>query len=224
MTNSPRMILERFSHDGMLRPGLSKEQLALFQAELPGPLPNEIKDLLLYSTGFEYEASRLLGSQRRDVDAIVTIEFRGSGAVGLEFLPFAVDLLGDGSGNFWVVDVNAGGEWGAVIFVCHDPPVIAVQAPNLASFLLQILEPMQTEPREALKYVYDDSVTRIWREDPWLTPALDAQKSTDPILSRFAGQLPENFCLPTYVRWRPAADSVGEKPIRAVKCVAIVRT
>jgi len=31
------------------------------------------------------------------------------------------------------------GAWGAILFVCHDPPVIAIQSPDLSSFLSQVL-------------------------------------------------------------------------------------
>src|SRR5689334_8432785 len=51
-------------------------------------------------------------------------------------------MLPDGFGNFWVVDVDPEtGVWGAVFFACHDPSVIVVQAPDLATFLQQLLDP-----------------------------------------------------------------------------------
>jgi cell wall assembly regulator SMI1 len=192
---TPKEILKRFSHVVTLRPGLSEEQIALFQAQLPGPLPLEVKELLAYSAGFETGSSPLVNSSRSKRNSAGTVLFKGNGAVGMEFLPCAVDLLGDGCGNFWVVDVNPNGAWGSIIFVCHDPPVIAIQAEDIASFLFQILEPEQSEPREALKYVHQQAVTRIWREEPWLVPALDARLSQDETIRKCANQLSDSFCV-----------------------------
>jgi hypothetical protein len=36
---------------------------------------------------------------------------------------------------------------------------------------------------------------RIWKADPWLISARDARTVQDPVVSNFAGQLPENFRL-----------------------------
>jgi hypothetical protein len=192
VASTPREIVERFSRSVILKPGLSKEQLSAFAAQLPGPLPIEVTDLLTYSAGFEIELARLLKPDQINVDRTVPVLFRGSGALGLEFLPYAVDLVGDECGNFWVVDVSPRGEWGPVIFVCHDPPVIAIQAHDLAGFVSQLLEPEQAE---VLRYVHDQAVTQIWKDDPWLMSAQDAKLSGDKVIREFANQLSEKFCV-----------------------------
>jgi hypothetical protein len=121
--------------------------------------------------------------------------FTGSGDVGLSILPYPVALLGDGCGNFWVVDVNPSGEWGAILFVCHDPPVIAIQAADLASFLSQVLNPGGSDSEKTLDYVRNAATTRIWKDDPWLVSVRDARLVPDTVVSKFAEQLPENFCV-----------------------------
>src|SRR6267378_3758005 len=152
MPNTPKQILERFSQRVTLLPGLSEEEIAQFQKGKPGRLPDHIRALLSYSAGF------LLPS-------VGNVHFTGTG--GFEFsnaFPGSLALLADGSGNFWVVDINpSNGEWGTIFFVSHDPPVLVVQAPELGEFLLQILEPSESNPKNALNYVRKEAVPRIWK-------------------------------------------------------------
>jgi len=193
MTDTPKQTMEKFSHSVTLRHGLSEGEITRFQIQLPGPLPGEIVELLRYSAGFDVASGQLLKSSRAGDAAQVL--FTGSGDVGLSIFPCPLALLGDGSGNFWVVDVCLSGAWGAVLFVCHDPPVIAVQAANLASFLDQVLNPGVTDSTNTLDYVRNAATTRIWRDDPWLVSVQDARLAQDSAVSRFAAQLPENFCV-----------------------------
>lgn len=167
-----------------LKPGVAREEIAEFQKQLPGPLPDDIRELLVYSAGFDLAS---VGS----VNFTGTTDFQFTKA-----LPFAVTLLGDGSGNFWVVDVNGkSGAWGAIFFVSHDPPVLVVQAPELGTFLSQILDPSHNSPKNALNHVRKVSAMRIWKDDPWLISVRDARNVQDPVVSNFAEQLPENFRL-----------------------------
>src|SRR5258708_14414369 len=116
-------------------PPLSEEEIAHFAAQLQRPLPDDIKELLNYSAGLDCQ----LHLTRTRVG---TGRITGTDKFGFDALPCSVDLLGDGYGNFWVVDVNStSGKWGVVLFVCHDPPAIAVQATDLGQFLLQLLDP-----------------------------------------------------------------------------------
>ncbi len=187
---SPQQILKELSRTVTLRPGLSEAEIAQFEEELPAPLPHEIKELLSYSAGFDVVSEQVLKSRR--IGETVPVLFTGNGSVGLpKVVPCPVALLGDGCGNFWVVDVSANGVWGAILFVCHDPPVIAFQAADLVQFLAQVLNP--SDSKDTLEFVRGPATTRIWKEDPWLVPAQDARTTPDSVLSRFAEQLPSNF-------------------------------
>jgi hypothetical protein len=147
---------------------LSEEEIARFQAQLPGALPPEIRELLVYSGGFEVASEQLLRSRR--LGDTTRRLFTGSGDVGLSILPRPVALLGDGWGNFWVVDVNPSGAWGVILFVCHDPPVIALQAGDLADFLGQVLRLAGSDPEDPLDYLRNEATTRIWKDDRWPMP------------------------------------------------------
>ena len=168
MNGTPKQTLEKFSPRVTLNPGLSEEEIARFQAQLPGALPLKIRELLVYSSGFEVASEQLLKSRR--VGDTTRVLFTGSGGVGLSILPCPVALLGDGCGNFWVVDVNPSGAWGVILFVCHDPPVIALQAGDLADFLGQVLRPAGSDPEDPLDYLRNEATTRIWKDDRWPMP------------------------------------------------------
>jgi hypothetical protein len=181
---TPKQIMEQHSHLIVRLPGLSKEELIQFRKELGGVMPNDIDELLQYSAGFDYKK-------------IGTVRFTGH--EGFEFeevFPCSVALLPDGFGNFWVVDVNPkSGSWGPVFYVCHDPPVVVVQAPELSTFLSQILDPHYSYPKNALNYVRKEAAMRIWRDDPWLTSVHDARILQDSHVSTFAKQLPDDFLI-----------------------------
>ena len=174
--------MERFRRGATLMPGLSDEEIGRLQRRISAPIPEPIRELLRYAAGFQ-------------LPSVGSVQFTGAGTVDLPgALPASLALLADGSGNFWVVDIDpANGAWGPVFFVCHDPPVLAMQAPELGAFLFQILAPAESTPGNALAYVQDECVARIWKHDPWLTPAREAGASHDPALFRFAQQVPDTF-------------------------------
>lgn len=182
---TPAEIVMRFAGAGRATPmrGLSEPEIAAVERNAGALLPEDIKALLRLAAGVEVPSS---GTVRFD---------GGSGSVDLAgAFTRSLALLGDGAGNFWIVDINpADGAWGAVLFVCHDPPVLAVQAPDLSAFLLQVLAPAETTPPNALAYVQRDALRTIWKRDPWLISAPDARTSRDPLVSNFAAQLPEAF-------------------------------
>jgi hypothetical protein len=179
---TPRHVLEGASRDATLLPPLSEAALAEFQRRLVAPLPADIADLLRYASGF-----RRAGQGE--------VSFTGvSGAGFAEALPVAVTLLSDDAGNFWAVDVNReSGAWGAVFFASHDPPVLVIQAPDLATFLLQVLQPEETVLKLALEHIRTVAAMRIWKEDPWVVPMDEARRAQDQAVAKFAAQLRDNF-------------------------------
>lgn len=179
---TPKQITEKCYRAATFFPGLSEQELSQFRRELGGLIPNEIEELLLYSAGFAHKPQG-------------TVCFTGHEGFGFEeAFPLSVALLPDGCGNFWVIDINPeSGAWGSVFYVCHDPPVIVVQAPELGVFLSQVLDPNYSKPKNALNFVRKEAAMRIWGEDPWLISAHDARLAEDAVVSAFAKRLPDNF-------------------------------
>jgi hypothetical protein len=183
----PRQIVEQQSHLVKVLPGLSKQELAQFQIQLGASIPPDIEDLLLYTAGFEFSP----GFRHNPVGIV---DFAGCGFGFEEMFPCSVPLLADGIGNFWVVDVDpSSGSWGAIFFACHDPAVVVMQAPELATFLLQVLEPDEGAPKATLDQIRNEAASRIWKDDPWLISLPEARGSPDSVVSNFAKQLPEDF-------------------------------
>jgi hypothetical protein len=130
-----------------------------------------------------------------ETEPLGNIDFSGANLFGLEdIFPNNVPILGDGEGNFWIIDIRQDtGFWGKVFFVCHDPPVIVIQSQNLREFLTQILESFQPPYRNALAQIKEDAINRIVKSDPYLMDVKQARLSTDVVLSEFAWQLPDTF-------------------------------
>jgi hypothetical protein len=187
------LILEEFIDDEgepyhvELLPGLLADELAALMTQAPtGTLPQEIKELLIYSKGIEFG-----WLQEIRFDA-----FSDFGRLGL--FPSCVELTHDGAGNYWVLDINKVGQWGAVFYVCHDPQVIVRQANNLLDFLGQIQEHGRFKSTSQFDDVYERLSVKIWEERKshmGLVEAATASVSVDTIMSQFAAQQPPNFLI-----------------------------
>jgi hypothetical protein len=75
-------------------PALSNEELERFQVSLPCSLPEEIRELLTFASGFK-------------VGGLEEVWFAAEGFGMEEIFPHAVTLAADGFGNFWVVDLTS---------------------------------------------------------------------------------------------------------------------
>src|SRR5688572_27745772 len=107
-----------------LQPPATDEQLRRLQAGLPCPLPDEIRDALRVTTGLA----------DGPLESFSLLDLEGFGLE--EAFPHAYSLAHDGYGNYWVLDLLPGStDWGPVFYACHDPPVIAYQAPSIEAFL-----------------------------------------------------------------------------------------
>jgi len=177
-----REAIERVTERGALLPGLSDQEIANLETSLTMAVPPDVRALLQFSAGLK-------------VKNFETVQF--AGYAGFEFteaFPRSVALVPDRFGNYWIVDINSEtGAWGAVFFVCHDPPVVVVQAHDLAEFILQISDFAATEIESALRSIQQDAVDKIWKYDPWLITRDEADKGSDPLLSNFARKLPKDF-------------------------------
>jgi hypothetical protein len=188
---SPRKLLEmaaaeRFFDDDeeplelTLLPGLDPDGVRKIEAELGAVLPPGIDELVRHARGFQF-------------GPVETVAFDAGFSFGMEdILPRVVPLCGDGFGNFWVVEVQRSGTWGPIFFACHDPPVLVVQATDMSSFIDGILSLGRKGRTSAIREVRDAAPMRIWREDPWGTPASHLRDSTDETLRGFAAELKDD--------------------------------
>lgn len=168
-----------------LKPGLTPQQVEHLAASLPGGyLPDEIRELLLFASGFEFYG-------------IDEVTFDGIGVFGLEnIFPCSIQLAGDGFGNFWILDVDNKGNWGPVFFACHDPDAIVRHSDDLTAFLRHIDEYGKLGSKSHLDIIHEKTVMEIWENKTGgFVDRQTAQQSEDQILREFAGELPDNFVL-----------------------------
>ena len=165
---------------GLLEPATKVQLEELYRKFGPRSLPSEFLDLLELTSGFEFVPVGRMDFLGRDMS--VETFFR------------SLPILGDGLGNFWVIDMEAGSNvLGPVIFWCHDPPVAVIQAPTLAAFLEQVFD-LGRRPHENMLKFTNDRCHQIWRDD-YLMPVELARKSQDEELATFASSLPKSFYL-----------------------------
>ena len=162
-----------------LLPPLSQGELTQLETELGRKLPADLRELLVLCRGFEFSPAG-------------TVDF--SGAEMSVAIPFAaIPVLPDGSGNFWIVDIESEEHSGPVMFWCHDPAVMVIQAPTLSEFLQQALGIARPGHSDPLTFIQEERSRQIWADDPYLAPAAEARKSADPDLAAFAKELADDF-------------------------------
>lgn len=161
-----------------LLPPATPAEVAALEADLPCPLPPEIREALSLTTGFA----------NSPIDSFSLLDLEGFGLD--DVFPHAYSLGHDGFGNYWVLDLlPETREWGPVFFACHDPPVIAYQAASLADFARQVVAMHQPGPRSPVDQVHEEITNRIYAEDPCVIDRATAAGSSDPIISEFASGL-----------------------------------
>lgn len=167
-----------------LKPGLTDQQIDDLAKGLPtGQTPNDIRELLKFSSGFEFYG-------------LEEVTFDGVGQFGFdEFFPTSVQLAGDGFGNFWILDVNKNGQWGNVFYVCHDPAVIVKHSENLTEFIKHVDEFGKKGKQSNLDIIHESIVMDIWTKDSGFIDKSTALSSSDDKLKSFAMTLPDNFVI-----------------------------
>jgi hypothetical protein len=167
-----------------LKQGLTDQQINELAQGLPtATIPTEIRELLKYSSGFEFYG-------------FDDITFDGVGLFGFEeFFPYSVQLAGDGFGNFWILDIDKNGNWGCVFYVCHDPEVIVKHSDNLTQFIEHLDDYGKNGNNSNLDLIHEKVVFDIWSKDNGVIELENARQSNDMTLKNFAISLPENFVI-----------------------------
>jgi hypothetical protein len=167
-----------------LLPPLSEPEFAAFRNTLPMALPPQIERLLGFCRGIEgISAADTIAFTGRTID----FEFTEAFPHGLPIAPSSTD-------------------WGPVYFACHDAPIVLLQSPNLAEFLVEVFR-MDTPPHTSLvDDVHEDRLFRVWRDQPGIIPQPAAAASPDPTLRGFAARLSASHVI---VDLRGAAPGQG---------------
>lgn len=133
--------------------GMTDSEIENLKSQLPNNnLPNEIKELLRFSKGFEFYG-------------LEEVRFDTFGHFGFEELfPNSIQLAGDGFGNFWILDIDSKGNWKSVYYVCHDPAVIVKHSENLSDFIKHVDEFGQKGNQSNLDIIHEKTVMEIWDE------------------------------------------------------------
>jgi hypothetical protein len=165
-----------------LHPGLTGKTIDELVNQLPaGKIPEDLDPLLRFTKGFEFYG-------------LEEVTFDGLGEFGFEHIfPHSIQLGHDGSENYWILDMDATGNWGTVFYVCHDPAVIVKHSDGLLQFMQHIDEHEKDRENSTLTIIHDKTVFEIWEKESGFTSLKDARSSDDPILKNFARSLPDHF-------------------------------
>jgi cell wall assembly regulator SMI1 len=158
-------------------PPCSKAEIAQFEARLPCPLPEDIREMLAFSRGFEG-------------GPIERVEFLGEDGVPEHPFFCPIDIMPDGFGNAWVIDLTPDTkEFGPISFWCHDPPVFAYQCASLREFLVQIRRLCESPEDNPIEEVRANAVFELWGDNSHLISQPEAAESADGVLRAFAQTL-----------------------------------
>jgi hypothetical protein len=184
-----------------LLPPLGERERAALDGRLRLPAPAEIAEVLARARGVR------VGIDEVRFDVIAEPSFLG------DLLPESALLVdNDGAGNVWLAPIDPRtGAWGPVVFACHDPPVIGVEARTIAEFL-RLLVASYAEPDSVLIGV-DGPACDAWTQ---ALPPTSLARSTatggpyrgvgDPALADFIATLPSDAVV---VDLRDAARGIG---------------
>ncbi|MGN6419899.1 MAG: SMI1/KNR4 family protein [Pseudobacter sp.] len=163
--------------------GLTMPEIDDLRKLLPGKgMPDEIVELIRFSSGFKY-------------DFFDEISFINADTFNLEaFFPNVVELAGDGTGNFWLLDIDYEGNWGPVYYACHEPAVIMKQAESLTDFIKQIHNWAKQGDDALFFQLCDEGVNKIRKlRNGGFISTQTAKSSNDPVLRDFAATLPPEY-------------------------------
>jgi len=182
----------------------SEDQLRELERTLPAPLPEEIRDLLAVTRGFENGPFEVdFSGYCRDMEGM---KIPGNVCEFFGVFPSALPIATDGCGNDWMIDfTNGSSAWGPVFFACHDPPVFVFTANDLREFIEEWLK-LADGGESKLGRTFDQAVTRVSEENPGLIPREIAIASADQEIKAFAVRTGEGF---QYVDLRRAEIGQG---------------
>jgi hypothetical protein len=137
----------------VLGPPATADEVAALQQRCGGSLPRELREVLAVTRSIEGPLER--------------IDFLGvSGGMEVPGMPAALELAGDGCGNFWVADLTPeSSDVVPVFFACHDPPVVVLQSASIGDFLSEVFRRLAPPHESLIDGVHDDRAFEVWSSD-----------------------------------------------------------
>ena len=161
-----------------LLPPATDAQIRELEANLPGLLPDEMREALRVTSGWK----------QGPLESFSLLDLAGFGLD--EAFPNPYSIAHDGYGNYWILDVLPDAtDWGPVFFACHDPAVIAYQSSSIEQFVKDVVSVAPDDARSPINHVHEDLVHRLWRDHSALITQSAALTSSDPKLHEFAQSL-----------------------------------
>ena len=171
---------------GRLLPPLSQAEFSQLEAAIPCKVPREIQEVL--------------GITRGLVPSLHLVDFSGLSLIEevevSDMCPYGLPIAGDVYGNFWVVDLLPfSKDWAPVYYVCHDPPVLVLQANSFEEFVAQLMDHSMKEPGGFIEQVHENLAHKIYSENPNVVSFENAIQlsGADSSLSEFAESLGKDF-------------------------------
>lgn len=184
-------LIARARADGLdVAPALGAHEIPRLEPELGAPLPGELRAVV--------EQTAAIGGTR-----LGEIDFSGRTMdyEDRDLFPSGLPIAGDGSGNFWLLDLTpTETETAIVFFACHDPPVVLYEYVDLGGFLDDVFASDAAQLDDVRQRARE-----VWRTNPGSIEHADALTGDDELRS-FASGLDERF---TFVDLRSPSVGMG---------------
>jgi hypothetical protein len=191
----------------IVEPGLSRDEILAMESERGVRFPPEIRDVIEFSRAFTIRRDWTSEEFPWVKPEGFTVTLCGEGWTGYPGwatpnspgeVPRGLELVTDLCGNPWVIDVGPRGNWGRVFYVSHDPPLIAYQAPDLATFLSDVFL-FCTDIQSSLFIAADSEKIQ---QVP-LVKAASFRHRGDPVIQEFASTLEDRDLIADLREERP---------------------
>lgn len=180
------------SPDAAVLPPANGDDVASLARRFPVPVPAELVRLLAVTTG------------ARRTGALLDLDLTGGShdVEASDLLPAGHPVAGDGSGNFWLLDLTPDTtETAPVFFLSHDPPVLLYQWPDLATFVAALLDDAGAVAERA-----HEQALRVYGSRPGALSYESAATRGDQALRELAHRLGDGW---TYVDLRQRTEGDG---------------
>jgi len=171
-----------------LLPGLTPDQIGIFEEKIGFTLPPDTRELLEFTNGIE-------GGPLEGLDFTSSNDYVGIDEES-DFGWKTIGIAADGYGNHWGYVLSKDSrDLGPIYYFCHDAPVFLYQSPDLAHFLTEMFKMCRPPFKSLLEDVHEDRLKEVWLNNPDLITAENARSLGDETIAGFARTLPDGWKL-----------------------------